>query len=181
MIDADNQQALVGGTVALVGHSTSVMTDSNGNFILRNIPRNSQLIIKSIGYQPTQLTVKDSILPIIAMQEDKQVLSEVVVSSHPDKNQKVSPKNGWKAYNEYLITSAARFVAQHPQAPRGRVVVGFTIDKTGKLKDFKNQNKAEPLLFEEAVRIVKEGDMWNVTYKKKKPQTKKAEFIIDFK
>lgn len=180
VIDAINQQALVGGTVALVGQSRGAITDANGNFFLPNVRPNNQIIISSTGYQPAQIIVKDSIISSIPLYEDKQALSEVAVTSLPRKNQKMSPKNGWKAYNDYLKTSADRFVAQNLQVPRGRVLLGFTVDTTGKPKDFKNKNGANPLLFEEAVRIVKEGDTWTIAHKKKKPQAEKTELAVDF-
>jgi len=183
VLDAIDQKALVGRSVALIGQTQAVLTDSNGNFILRNVRKNSQLTVNSTGYQPAQITIKDSTISPILMLEDKQVLSEVVIVDYgktANVSQKLAPKSGWKAYNDYLKTSAQTFITNNPQVPRGRVALGFTVNTAGELMNFENKNKANPLLFEEAVRIVKEREKWAVSYKKGKLQAEKIRLVISF-
>lgn len=183
VLDAVTKEPLPGVTLTPQGRSQGATTDAEGRFILPNVQKNDKLNLTSIGFQNIQITVRDSLLPPILLQQDNRELSEVVITGYGKNkptNREASPKNGQKAYENYLKTSAAAFVAQNPQAPRGRVVLQFAVNPSGELSNFENKNKANPVLFEEAMRIVKSGDAWNPPLKNGQPEVGKVRLVIRF-
>jgi hypothetical protein len=91
------------------------------------------------------MTVKDSLVAPILLQQDNRELSEVVITGYGKNkptNREAIPKNGQKSYENYLKTLAAAFIAQNPQTPQGRVVLQFLVNPSGELSDFENKNKA---------------------------------------
>jgi hypothetical protein len=129
------------------------------------------------------MTVKDSLSVSILLEVDQKALSEVVRVGYGKSkpiSKEAAPENGRKAYEKYLKTSAAAFMAQHPQAPKGRVVLQFLVNPSGELNGFENKNKASPVVFEEAMRIVKSGDAWNPQLKNGQPEVGKARLVIRF-
>lgn len=161
----DAQQALPGVTLQLKNQSSGVSTDAEGNFVLPNVHKGDEITVSSVGYEQTQLTVKDSVIAPIVLKEDRQALSEVVVTDASSAAKMMyrdpAPKNGWKAYGKYLENAAKAYIAQNPQAPRGKVrLLSFVLTASGELTDFKPLTKADPILVEEAIRIVKRGDSW---------------------
>lgn len=165
VVDAITQEPLLGATLTFDGRSRGVTTDAEGKFALSDVQKNDKLTISSIGFKTIQMTIKDSLIPPILLQEDNQTLSEVVTTGHQKNNQTITeaaPKNGWKKYKNYLENSTKAYVAQNPQAPKGEVRLTFVLTASGELTDFKPLTKRDtkPLLVEEAIRIVKSGDSW---------------------
>ena len=183
ILDAITQQPLPGVTLSFEGRSQGVITDAEGKFVLPNVQKNDRLNLISIGFENIQITVKDSLIPPILLQQDNRELSEVVITGYGKNkptNREASPKNGHKAYENYLKTSVAVFIAQNPQALRGRVVLNFTVKPSGELSGFENKNKANQLLFEEAMRIVKSGDAWSPPLKNGQSVEGKVRLVIRF-
>lgn len=160
----DAQQALPGVMLQLKNQSTGVSTDAEGNFVLPNVRKGDEITVSSVGYEQMHLTVKDSVLAPIVLKEDKQALSEVVViatqKSSKIKAREAGPENGWKKYRNYLKNAAEAYITQNSQSSRGEVRLVFVVTSLGKLTNFENMNKADAHLFEEAIRIVKNGDSW---------------------
>ncbi|WP_428667866.1 carboxypeptidase-like regulatory domain-containing protein [Runella sp.] len=160
----DNQQALAGVVLQLKNQSSGVSTDAGGNFVLPNVRKGDEITISSVGYEQTQLTVKDSVITPIVLKEDRQALSEIVVvagqESSKIKTREAGPKNGWKKYKKYLENAAKAYIAQHPQSPRGDVSLSFVLTTSGEPGNFEKMKKADAGLFEEAIRIIKNGDSW---------------------
>jgi hypothetical protein len=183
VLDAGTQEPLPGVTLSFKGHSQGVITDAEGKFVLPYVQKNDKISVSFVGFQTLQMTVKDSLTAPILLEADQKVLSEVVVTGYGKSkpvNREASPKNGQKVYENYLKTSADAFIAQNPQAPRGRVVLNFTVKPSGELSDFKNMNKANTVLFEEAMRMVKIGDAWNPPLKNGQPEVGKVRLVIRF-
>lgn len=85
-----------------------------------------------------------------------------------------------KAYSDYVRQAVQTFLEKNPQGPRGRVVIEFTVNELGELSEFENKNRANNQLFEEAVRILKQGEKWTPTYKKGKPQSERKRQVFQF-
>jgi CarboxypepD_reg-like domain/Gram-negative bacterial TonB protein C-terminal len=182
---AENQEALPGVALQIKNQLLGVSTDSQGNFVIPNVRKGDEISISSVGFEEKRLTVNDSIIAPIVLKENTQALSEVVVTATHDKpkmmTQEVSPKNGWKKYRNYLENAAKAYIAQNPQASRGRVRLSFVVNSTGDLTDFKGINKADAPLFEEAVRIIKTGDSWEPGLRNGQKVPDKINMTIDFK
>lgn len=161
---ADNQEVLPGVALQIKNQLSGVSTDALGNFVLPNVRKGDEITVTSVGFEKKQITVNDSIIGPIVLKEDAQALSEVMVTGRQDipkiTTRDISPKNGWKKYGSYLENAAKAYIDQNPQAPRGEVRLTFVVTSTGDLIDFKPFNKADAQLFEESIRIIKNGDAW---------------------
>ncbi|MFN8346291.1 MAG: carboxypeptidase-like regulatory domain-containing protein [Spirosomataceae bacterium] len=183
VLDAATLLPVPGAVLSLEQQNKGASTDTEGKFTLPDVRKNEKITVAAIGFQSVQMSVKDSIVSPVLLKEDKQVLSEVVVTdSRKNKpaSKEASPVSGYKNYEHYLKTSAAAFVARHPEGPRGKVVLQFSVTSSGELTDFENKNKANPVLFEEAVRMVKAGERWQPLLKNGQTKAEKVRLTIRF-
>lgn len=183
VLDAITQAPLTGVTLTFEGRAQGATTDAEGKFVLPNAQKNDKITVSFIGFQTLQMTIKDSLAGPILLEADQKALSEVVVVGYGKRkpvSKEATPKNGQKAYENYLKTSAAAFIAQNPQAPRGRVVLQFSVNASGELSGFENKNKANSVLFEEAIRMVKSGDAWNPQLKNGQSVEGKVRLVMRF-
>ncbi|MGL5272964.1 MAG: SusC/RagA family TonB-linked outer membrane protein, partial [Phocaeicola sp.] len=80
MIKDSNGEPMIGVTVAVPGiNSLGTITDFDGNFILNEVPEDSNILISYIGYKTQKLPAKGSQNRLIVIQEDTELLDEVVV------------------------------------------------------------------------------------------------------
>ena len=79
VIDASGE-ALIGVSVRVKGSETGASTDVNGNFVL-NAPENAVLVFTYIGYVTQEVSVNGRTNVNVTMVEDRQALSEVVVTA----------------------------------------------------------------------------------------------------
>ncbi|MDR2119234.1 MAG: TonB-dependent receptor [Tannerellaceae bacterium] len=77
--DAGRGEALIGVNVLIKGTATGVITDTDGNFAIDNVPENAILIISYIGYLSREINVNNRTLIRVELEEDTQKLDEVVV------------------------------------------------------------------------------------------------------
>ena len=173
ILDAETQEALAGSIISVKGSNRGTSSATDGTFLLRGVRPNDNVSIGAIGFAPAQITVKDSVLAPVLLKAEQNALSEVVVTGNSKRAQKPKVAQASKAYSDYIQGEIDAFLKQNPQGPRGRVVVAFTVNELGELSDFENKNGANGQLFEEAVRILKQGEKWSPTYKKGKPQSER--------
>ncbi len=72
-------EPIIGASVIVVGASTGVATDFDGNFLLNNVPKDGKLKVTYIGYNPVEVAVKGQNSIDVTLVEDTQMLDEVVV------------------------------------------------------------------------------------------------------
>ncbi len=77
VFDPDGEP-IIGASVTVVGTSTGVATDIDGNFTIPNVADNAKIRISYIGYKPTELSVAGQSKFEVKLQEDSNVLDEVV-------------------------------------------------------------------------------------------------------
>lgn len=77
VVDAANQEPLIGATVSERGTSIGTSTDFDGNFTIKVKPT-STIVVSYVGYSPVEFKAKDA-QPVIMLSEDTQLLNEVVV------------------------------------------------------------------------------------------------------
>lgn len=114
--------------------------------------------------QEDRLAATESIRPeharaMKAMAADSHSLSEVVVSQHTIA--RANPAEGWEAYNIYLKKKIAEASALIKQ--QGQVVIGFKVDETGALKDFKVLQGISQTTDSLAIQIIKAGPVWKAS------------------
>ncbi len=76
--DVDSNEPIIGVNIILKGASRGTITDTEGKFSI-NAPIGSTLVLSYIGYLTKEVNLDNNPLLNIAMQEDQQQLSEVVV------------------------------------------------------------------------------------------------------
>jgi CarboxypepD_reg-like domain len=92
VIKAADGSALPGVSVNVKGENRGVNTDANGVFALDKIKTGDMLSFSYVGFNTKEITVKDSTIQQIILQEDKKVLSEVVVVSYDRKAKRAVKK-----------------------------------------------------------------------------------------
>lgn len=173
ILEEETREALAGSIITVKGRNRGTYSATDGTFFLRGVRPNDNVSIGAVGFTPVQITVKDSVLAPVLLKAEQNALSEVVVTGYNKRAQKPKVAQASKAYSDYIQGEIDAFLKQNPQSPRGRVVVAFTVNELGELRDFENKNGANGQLFEEAVRILKQGEKWTPTYKKGKPQSER--------
>lgn len=180
ILDAETQEALAGSIIAVMGRNRGTSSASDGTFFLRGVRPNDNVSVGAVGFVPVQITVKDSLLAPVLLKAEQNALSEVVVAGDSKRTQKSKSTQTQKAYSDYVRQAIQAFLEKNPQGPRGRVVVEFTVNELGELSEFENKNRANNQLFEEAVRILKQGEKWTPTYKKGNPQSERKRQVFQF-
>lgn len=80
VIDKKLNEPIIGASVLIKGTSNGTITDMDGNFVLRNVPKGGVLTVSYIGYLPQNITLNGAqTIFKIELSEDNQTLDEVVV------------------------------------------------------------------------------------------------------
>ena len=82
-----NGTPIAGVSITVKGKSVSTSTDANGNFTFR-VPRNSVLVLTSMGYSPIEHLVLNSNPINLTMTESNEELDEVVVIGYGTQSRK---------------------------------------------------------------------------------------------
>lgn len=79
VVDALNNEPLIGVTIVLKGATEGTTTDIDGNFSISVPLKGAQLEFSYIGYKKQTMEVSDLVTANVKMESDNEVLSEVVV------------------------------------------------------------------------------------------------------
>lgn len=153
-------EPIIGASVAYTGTNTGTITDLNGEFTLKKEEGNQELTAQFIGYEPVEIPVDTSRTMLIAMNEDKQMLDEVVVVGTKDKYQTPQPVIGKRKYKKYLEENLIRPDDDKCKDVKGEVVLAFFVDRAGKPQNITVVHGLCESADKEAVRLVKEGPKW---------------------
>lgn len=150
VVDEETQEPLTGVTIQ-IGDQLGIITNQQGRFAATDTSKT--LIIRFLGYESDTMRINgvDSIR--IAMRPEKQQLSEAVVTEAP-KGQP-TPKEGWRAYQEYLKDAVKR-----ASDKKGSVDLSFTVDNAGHPTNITVTNTTNEELNQLAIEIVREGPSW---------------------
>ena len=172
-------EPIIGASEAYTGTNIGTVTDLNGEFILKKEKGNKQLTAQFIGYEPVEIPVDTSRTMLIAMNEDQQALSEVVVVGY-GKNKKSNvagatakinlkakekyktpqPVIGKRKYKKYLEENLIRPNDESCKDVKGEVVLSFFVDKEGRPQNITVVHGLCESADKEAIRLVKEGPKW---------------------
>lgn len=172
----ENGEPLVGANILVKGTSKGTTSDVNGNFTL-DADGNKEIAVNYIGYEPVTLPVDTGKDMLIAMNESKDVLNEVVVVGYGTERKKnftgsvarveptmlqPVPVIGFKAYKKYLKKNMIRPTNEECAKLKGEVVLTFHVDKKGRPVNIKIKNSLCASADKEAIRLVEEGPDWIV-------------------
>ena len=172
-------EPIIGASVAYTGTNIGTVTDLNGEFILKKEKGNKQLTAQFIGYEPVEIPVDTSRTMLIAMNEDQQALSEVVVVGYgkkkksnvagatakinlkaKEKYKTPQPVIGRRKYKKYLEENLIRPNDESCKDVKGEVVLSFCVDKEGRPQNITVVHGLCESADKEAIRLVKEGPKW---------------------
>ena len=145
-------EPLIGASVTYKGTNIGTITNMNGEFSLVKKDDKKRLTAEYIGYDPVEIQVDTSRTMLIAMNENKQALNEVVVVGYGAKKNKKSttlgsdakvkeqtekeitpqPVIGKRSYQKYLKEHLVRPTDEKCAQVKGKVVLTFLINKEGR-------------------------------------------------
>ena len=173
-------EPLIGASVTYKGTNIGTITNMNGEFSLVKKDDKKRLTAEYIGYDPVEIRVDTSRTMLIAMNENKQALNEVVVVGYGAKKNKKSttagnvvtvkeqakkeitpqPVIGKRSYQKYLKENLVRPTDDNCKDIKGEVVLSFFVDEEGKPQNITVTHGLCEFADKEAIRLVKEGPKW---------------------
>ncbi len=79
VLDAKDNEPLIGASVTVKNKAQGAATDLDGNFSIANVDPNATIIISYVGYETQEIPLKDRSNIEVRLQESHETLSEVVV------------------------------------------------------------------------------------------------------
>ncbi len=164
-------EPIIGANVLIEGTNRGVSTDFEGNFNLPLSGDEKQLVVQYTGYETLKTPIKAQGPMNVTLHENAVALDEVVVSSFSKKKSEAktsrivptaAPVSGTEAYQEYLAQNLRYPAAARDKAIQGVVRLRFTVNKNGKLSNFKVVQSLGYGCDEEAIRLIKEGPAWKI-------------------
>ena len=173
-------EPLIGASVTYKGTNIGTITNMNGEFSLVKKDDKKRLTAEYIGYDPVEIQVDTSRTMLIAMNENKQALNEVVVVGYGAKKNKKSttlgsdakvkeqtekeitlqPVIGKRSYQKYLKEHLVRPTGEKCAQVKGKVVLTFLINKEGRPFYIKVKESLCESADKEAIRLIQEGPDW---------------------
>ena len=170
-------EPIFGASVAYKGTNIGTITNMNGEFSLVKKEGKKQLTAQFIGYDPVEIPVDTSQTMLIAMNENKQTLNEVVVVGYgTNKNKKSTtvvtakeqadkditpqPVIGKRKYQKYLKENLVRPTDEKCAQVKGKVVLTFLVNKEGRPFYIKVKESLCESSDKEAIRLIQEGPDW---------------------
>lgn len=173
-------EPLIGASVTYKGTNIGTITNMNGEFSLVKKDDKKRLTAEYIGYDPVEIRVDTSRTMLIAMNENKQALNEVVVVGYGAKKNKKSttlgsdakvkeqtekeitpqPVIGKRSYQKYLKENIVRPTDEKCAQVKGKVVLTFLVNKEGRPFYIKVKESLCESADKEAIRLIQEGPDW---------------------
>ena len=173
-------EPLIGASVTYKGTNIGTITNMNGEFSLVKKDDKKRLTAEYIGYDPVEIQVDTSRTMLIAMNENKQALNEVVVVGYGAKKNKKSvtagtvvngneqankditpqPVIGKRSYQKYLKENLVRPTDEKCAQVKGKVVLTFLVNKEGRPFSIKVKENLCESSDKEAIRLIQEGPDW---------------------
>ena len=173
-------EPLIGASVTYKGTNIGTITNMNGEFSLVKKDDKKRLTAEYIGYDPVEIRVDTSRTMLIAMNENKQALNEVVVVGYGAKKNKKSttlgsdakvkeqaekeitpqPAIGKRNYQKYLKENIVRPTDEKCAQVKGKVVLTFLVNKEGRPFYIKVKESLCESADKEAIRLIQEGPDW---------------------
>lgn len=173
-------EPLIGASVTYKGTNIGTITNMNGEFSLVKKDDKKRLTAQFIGYDPVEIRVDTSRTMLIAMNENKQALNEVVVVGYGAKKNKKSvtagtvvkgneqankditpqPVIGKRKFQKYLKENLVRPTDEKRAQVKGKVVLTFLVNKEGRPFSIKVKESLCESSDKEAIRLIQEGPDW---------------------
>ena len=176
----DAGEPLIGVSVVVEGTARGAVTDVEGNFNLPLSGDEQRLLFQYTGFDPVIAPIEDQGPLNVTMKANAMALDEVVVSSFEKKQSKAqgvykapataAPVGGTEAYETYLTQNLRYPDAARKKGIQGVVKLRFTVNRDGKLSNFKILQPLNDDCDKEAIRLIKEGPAWQINGDARKVQ-----------
>ena len=173
-------EPLIGASVTYKGTNIGTITNMNGEFSLVKKDDKKRLTAEYIGYNPVEIRIETNRTMLIAMNENKQALNEVVVVGYGAKKNKKSvtagtvvkgneqankditpqPVIGKRKFQKYLKENLVRPTDEKCAQVKGKVVLTFLVNKEGRPFSIKVKESLCESSDKEAIRLIQEGPDW---------------------
>lgn len=165
VLDA-NGHPIPGAEIKMVGNDLRAITNVSGEFVLP-VDKDSNKVnleVASLGFAKKNVQANTNEKLNIRLEESNSALNEVVVTEYGKRKALVLkdepfigiPKNGWKAYSEYLAKENKLYVDGSKV-----VMLSFTVLPDGTPNDIKVEMSVGKTMDDEAIRLLKNGSKWN--------------------
>ncbi len=153
-------------------NNAGTYTDVAGNFNLTYPDSVLNVQVKSVGFENTNVQLRNSVANNQVILQDDKSLSEVVISNQkPNATarsreanktlEEPEPADGWDNYDTYLSNNLnVPEEIRTKQNPSGQVQVSFEVDKNGNPINIKVEKSLCKKCNQEAIRLIKDGPKW---------------------
>lgn len=171
VISNDDKQPLPGVAVVVKGTSKGAVTDAEGRFSIDAGTDSSLVLVANfVGMESEEIKSKTDTSVLIAMNENKQALEEVIVVGYGIARKEkgaentpdyvpAQPSEGYSQFREY-IKSNMRYPENGATKERQVVVVGATVKTDGTLTALRIIRSPSQAFSDEALRLIREGPSW---------------------
>jgi hypothetical protein len=190
----EHGEALVGAGVKIKGTTIGTATDLDGYFSLKvDSVLNNYLDVAYIGFKPQEVKIDPNKDMAIVLREDAATLDEVVVigygtakrqnmtgaisSVYADdvspSSSKPQPVIGYKAYKEYLKSSATQPTDKECADAKGKVRLSFYVNERGRPYNVIVEESLCSSCDKKAIDLIYKGSNWT-------PGTQQVKINIEF-
>ncbi|GEM_PF-3153510 len=162
-------QPLIGVSILAKGTGTGTVTDIDGGYSL-DVPQTAAALdFTYTGYSPMEVIFGEKTTIDVTLAESDVALSEVVVTGYsqssgaPAPLESPRPAGGFNAFKQYVADNLRHPEVDQQPLPREVVRVRFTLQANGKLTNFNPRGDAPQAYKDEAIRLLREGPIWNGT------------------
>jgi len=172
VISSEDGLPIPGVSIVIKGTTRGTVSNVDGKFELAAETDSAlMLVAKFIGMEPQEVTAKPDSDLLIAMNNDKMALEEVVVvgygvSRKQDQEEAEpvhivpQPAGGSRAFKEYLEENLV-YPSGIAKKTREVVVLNMMVRSNGTIESISVVRSPGQAFSDEAIRLVKEGPQWN--------------------
>jgi TonB family protein len=162
--------------IAIKNTQRATYSDAKGNFRVVAGDSTLDVDIKSVGYltrtihlskdQPNQEVVMQPARAVKAktmakpFEAEETDTTEANVPSDDLEKPDAEPRDGFAAYQFYLLNNVRIPAEAKNTGIKGSVDVSFVVNDNGRLSDFKIERSLSPSFDKEAIRLIREGPPW---------------------
>ncbi|MBX2924610.1 MAG: carboxypeptidase-like regulatory domain-containing protein [Chitinophagaceae bacterium] len=180
-ITDDKNKTLPFVNISIPNTPASTYSDAQGNFRLTSADTQLVVQLKSVGFEEKKVTLYSNVSNnMVQLMPSENSLAEITVTGYginrkknmpaakqvkqeeADKEQEAEPKDGWAAYDAYMMNNSRLPDANGHSALKGTVELSFIVNKYGVLSDFRVELSSCAVCEKEAVRLIKEGPAWKL-------------------
>jgi TonB-linked SusC/RagA family outer membrane protein len=122
-VETENGEPIAGATISLLNTQRGFITNSNGQFSIADIQKNTSLKISSIGYEPKQIVITDQVEIKISLKPITKELDEIIAIGYGKTTRRLNTGNVFKVRGQEIADQpVSNFVATLPGRVPGMLI-----------------------------------------------------------